>query len=68
MVPWDTNMSKSIMQQKPISIAYPDSEGARAIARIAENLLGKKHVREEDNREKKGIATAIMKMFRNKKS
>ena len=68
MVPWDTNMSKSIMQQKPVSIAYPDSEGARAIARIAENLLGKKRTKEEDDGEKKGIATAIMKMFRNRKN
>lgn len=68
MVPRDTNMSKSIMQQKPVSIAYPDSEGARAIARIAENLLGKKRTKEEDDGEKKGIATAIMKMFRNRKN
>lgn len=66
MVPWDTNMSKSVMQQKPISIAYPDSQGARALARITDTLLGQKHTDEEDG-EKKGIAAAIIKIFRNKK-
>lgn len=66
MVPLDTNMSKSVMQQKPISIAYPDSEGAKALGRIADTLLGQKHINEE-NGEKKGIAAAIVKIFKNKK-
>jgi flagellar biosynthesis protein FlhG len=66
MVPWDSNMSKSVMQQKPISIAYPNSEGAKALSRIAENLLGKTSAGEEEI-QKKGLAAAIMKMLRNKK-
>lgn len=65
MVPWDSNMSKSVMQQKPISIAYPNSEGARAVGKIAAHMLEEKHGKE--NEEKKGIAAAIVKMFRNRK-
>ncbi|MDY5576889.1 MAG: MinD/ParA family protein [Lachnospiraceae bacterium] len=68
MVPWDTNMSKSVMQQKPISIAYPNSEGAKAISRVAERILGIQEQREEKEEKKKGIAAAIMKMLKNKKN
>ncbi len=66
MVPWDTNMSKSIMQQKPISIAYPESDGARALSNIAERLLGSVPA-QDDIVEKRGLAAAIMKMFHSKK-
>ncbi len=68
MVPWDTNMPKAIMQQKPISIAFPNSDGARAIGKIADDLLGMQGMEEEKGETKKGIAAAIMKMFRNRKN
>ena len=35
VVPMDMNMSKSVMQQKPISMLYPNSTGAKAIEQIA---------------------------------
>lgn len=66
MVPWDTNMSKAVMQQKPISIVYPTSEGARALKKIADTLLGNEW--EEEKGEKKGIAAAFMKMFKSRKN
>lgn len=34
-VPSDINMSKAVMKQQPLSIAYPDSQAARAIDDIA---------------------------------
>lgn len=68
MVPWDTNMSKSVMQQKPISILYPSSEGARAVSRLADELLGENNSDEYSERKKKGIAAAIVKMFKNRKN
>lgn len=42
VVPMDMNMSKSIMQQKPISMAYPHSAAAKSIEKIAECLLDDK--------------------------
>lgn len=67
MVPWDLNMPKAIMQQKPISIAFPNSEGTKALGRIADNLLGQRTETSENKEQKKGIAAAIVKMFRNRK-
>ena len=67
MVPWDLNMPKAIMQQKPISIAFPNSEGAKALGRIADAMLGQRSEASEKGEQKKGIAAAIVKMFRNRK-
>ena len=39
MIPIDNNMSKAVMQQKPISMAYPNSAGAKALEQIAVGLL-----------------------------
>ena len=64
MVPWDQCMQKSVMQQKPVSMAYPEAEGTRAIEKIANKILGN---REEEKKEKKGIAAAVMKMFKSRK-
>lgn len=41
VVPMDMNMSKSVMQQKPISMLYPNSTGAKAIEQIE---IGRAHV------------------------
>lgn len=69
MVPLDYNMQKAIMQQKPVSLAYPNSEGALALAGIAEKILGlEKEENTEEQRERKGLAAAFAKMFRNKKN
>ena len=36
-------MSKSVLQQKPVSLAYPNSKGAKAIEKLAQKLLDKTH-------------------------
>ena len=37
-VPSDINMSKAVMKQQPLSIAYPDSQAARAIDDMARSI------------------------------
>lgn len=49
----DGNMSKSVIQQKPISITYPDSAAARDFIQLADILLERK---ESFEWEKSGLA------------
>ena len=64
-VPMDMNMSKSIMQQKPISMAYPNSAGARAIEHIAIGLLeNKEAVGPRRNGLARAVANIIKKGFK----
>ncbi|MCI8668394.1 MAG: MinD/ParA family protein [Lachnospiraceae bacterium] len=49
----DGNMSKSVIQQKPISITYPDSAAVRDIVQLSEILLERK---ESFEWEKSGLA------------
>ena len=37
-IPSDTNMSKAVMKQQPLTIAYPNSQAARAIDDMARNI------------------------------
>lgn len=60
----DEYMSKSIIQQKPISIAFPNSKGAKSFQKIAGNLLEIK-VAEQD--EEKGLMYMFLKKFRKNK-
>ncbi len=62
IIPNDSHMQKSVMQQKPVSLAYPNSSGAKAF----ENILGVLNGDEEVKTEKrKGLAEAISNMFKN---
>lgn len=61
-IPMDMNMSKAVMQQKPISMAYPNSAGARAIENITEALLEN---REATEVRKNGLARAVANMLKN---
>lgn len=61
MIPQDDNVSKAIMQQKPVSIAYPNSPAAKAIELIALKLTnGVEPV------EKKGITVIFSNLIRSK--
>lgn len=62
IIPMDMNMSKAVMQQKPISDAYPNSSGAKAIENIAVALLENK---EAEAVKKNGLARAVVSMFKN---
>lgn len=56
VVPMDMNMSKSIMQQKPISMAFPNSVGSKAIEQIAVGLLENK---EAEGPRRNSLARAV---------
>ena len=62
VVPMDMNMSKSVMQQKPISILYPNSTGAKAIEQIAVGLLENK---EAEGPRRNGLARAVANIIKN---
>ncbi len=60
----DENMSKAVIQQKPISMAYPNSKGAKSFKKISDTLLEKK-ITDED--EQKGLAFMLLGRFKRKK-
>ena len=62
VVPMDMNMSKSIMQQKPITMVYPNSAGAKAIEQIAVGLLENK---EATGPRRNGLARAVANIIKN---
>lgn len=59
----DDNMSKSVIQQKPISMAYPNSKAAKSFKRISDTLLEMK----TDVDEQKGLAFMLLGRFRRRK-
>ena len=60
----DENMSKEVIQQKPISMAYPNSKGAKSFKKISDTLLEKKTTDED---EQKGLAFMLLGRFKRKK-
>lgn len=60
MIPMDANMPRAVIQQKPISNAYPNSAAAKAFERMALALLNNTEMEES---KKKGLAKAVMNMF-----
>lgn len=62
VVPMDMNMSKSVMQQKPISMLYPNSTGAKAIEQIAVGLMENK---EAEGPRRNGLARAVANIIKN---
>lgn len=63
-IPVDTNMSKSVMQQKPITMAFPNSQASKSIEVLASKLL---NIEVYDDEGKNGLATMFAKMFKGKK-
>lgn len=62
-IPADNNLVKAIMQQKPISMIYPNSEASRHFSSLAEGLLngGEDVVSKE-----KGLASAFLRIFKSR--
>lgn len=58
----DTNVSKAVMQQKPVSVAYPHSLAAQSYKKLAEVLTNSNI--QEDN--KVGLAKLFSKMIKNR--
>lgn len=62
-VPMDDQISMAVMRQKPVSVINPDAASARAIKRIAENLL---EIESDATKERGGISQFFSNMIRNK--
>ncbi len=60
----DENMSKAVIQQKPISMAYPNSKGAKSFKKISDTLL---EMKTTDEDEQKGLAFMLLGRFKRKK-
>lgn len=63
IIPDDSNIAKSIIQQKPISIYSPNSISARAFVKLTENLLNENHKDVPVEKEKRGIAQVFLNIF-----
>lgn len=58
----DENMQKSVIQQKPICMAYPDSKGARDFERLAGVLSETKVLKAEAGQ--KGLVSMFLRKFK----
>lgn len=63
IVPTDNNLGKAVMQQKPISIIYPNSPASRHFSSLADGLLNGET---DINPKGKGLASAFLGMLRGK--
>lgn len=59
-IPNDTAVSKSVMQQKPVSTAYPNSNAAKAFKHITDKLLNNST---DEKQTKKGLSQMFVKLF-----
>ena len=59
----DENMSKSVIQQKPICMLYPNSKGAKAFKKLSDTLL---EMKTEENPQK-GLMVMFLKKFKRSK-
>lgn len=59
----DDNMSKAVIQQKPISLAYPNSKGAKCYKQLMDNLMSDK-TGFDSNNEHKGLVALFMKSIK----
>lgn len=60
-IPMDGNMSKAVMQQKPISSAYPNSAATKCFEEMAKALLENRMV---EGVKRSSLATAVMRIFK----
>ena len=61
-VPWDRQLSEAVMQQKPVSLSYPNAKASIAFEEIAAKLMG-----EEKVMKKRGMAAFFSHIVSGKK-
>ena len=61
-VPWDQQLADAVMQQKPVSLSYPNAKATLAYEEIAAKLMG-----EEKPRKKRGMAAFFSHIITGKK-
>lgn len=64
IVPQDDNAGRAVMQQKPVSLIYPNSIVSKHINSLASILLNGESATE--NKKDKGLASAILRILKNK--
>jgi flagellar biosynthesis protein FlhG len=64
IIPLDENISRSVMQQNPVTTSYPNSSGAKAFENLADVLLSNEKKSEKDEKIG-GVAGIFAKIFRN---
>lgn len=64
-VPFDVNLTKAVMRQQPVSIAYPNTPAVRSIKLMAETLVNMEQLETKSLRT--GLSGLFSKMFRNRK-
>lgn len=62
-IPWDTQLSDAVMQQKPVSLSNPNAKSSLAFEEIAMKLMG-----EEKPVKKRGMAAFFSHIIAGKKS
>lgn len=62
-IPWDTQLSDAVMQQKPVSLSNPNAKSSQAFEEIATKLMG-----EEKPVKKRGMAAFFSHIIAGKKS
>lgn len=65
-IPTDMNVSKAVIKQKPVTLAYPNSDAAKAIADIAIAVCNKELIVEKQ--QKRGISQLFSNLVRLKKN
>lgn len=65
-IPMDMNVPKAVIKQKPVSLAYPNSDMAKAVYDIANELC--KEDTDEESKQKKGISQFFSNLIRFKKN
>ena len=63
-IPYDKNASLAVIEQKPITIAYPNSNAAKAIMALADSFFEDK--REFEERKEGGIARVFLNFIRSR--
>ncbi len=60
-IPNDANVTKAVMQQKPVSMVYENSKASVAFQLLAQNLMNDS---EEEKKNRMGIAQVFLNIFR----
>lgn len=60
-IPNDANVTKAVMQQKPVSMVYENSKASVAFKLLAQNLMNDS---EEEKKNRMGIAQVFLNIFR----
>lgn len=66
-LPQDANLTKSVIEQKPVTILYPKTKVSRAFQQIASNLLSNNSYQAKQDVGIRGVFSNLMKFKKSKK-